>query len=311
MITDERMSAMDGLRALGFEETGAYVPYRVFSLPGIRGVACVAKNGTILTGLKASRAADSSGSSFALHVARASKLDVVRASKLPDPDVAVQAFKDDVIEHSTFMSRLVTVPEGFAYGFSSGFGLATVLLLLSVAEHGYSAVPFVVIVAILAGLVGGQYRVRRTARESVYRRDENRKYERIKRIETKVASLKPVGVERVEGRISGFVEEAFRGTDELQSKLNEIHSELKALNESTVPFPEFSEISRFNSFGEMESALDWIEIGFDEIRKILELEQDDILKRFRAEIWDLQMQLREVEAALVEITPGAWWVDGG
>lgn len=307
MITNERMSAIDGLRALGFEETGAYLSYRVFSLPGVQGVACVGEDGTVLTGLKASSAADSSGSSFALHVARASKLDVARASRLLDPDVAVQAFKDEVIKHSTFMSRLVTVPDGFAYGFSSGFGLATVLLLSLLEEYGFSAVPFVAIGAIVTGLMGGWYKVRETARESMYRRDDNRKYEKIKRIEAAVARIRPKEFDGVEGMIEEFVERWEKDMQKMQSTLNEIHIELKALNESTNPYAEFGELSRFRSFLSMESAVERIEEGFDEFAVLLEFEPSRISTAFNVEILDLERQLRDIEAMLAEITPGRSW----
>lgn len=193
MITDEHTSTVDGVRSLGFEETGAYRSYCVFSLPGLRGVVCVDEKGSLFTGLKASKVADSSESSFAHHV--------LCASALPRLDpAAVQAFKEEVVQHSSSFGRLVTIPDGYAYGFTSGFGLAICFLLLAVLDYGYSALPVVAIVAIAAGLVGGQYRVREMARESMYRRDDNRQYEKIKRIEAAVARIRP------EGMIEEFVE---------------------------------------------------------------------------------------------------------
>lgn len=293
MITDEHTSAVDGLRSLGFEETGAYHSYRVFSLPGLRGVVCVDEKGSLLTGLKASRVADSSESSFAHHVLCASTL--LRL----DP-AAIQSFKEEVVRHSSSFGRLVTIPDGYAYGFTFGFGLAICFLLLAVLDYGYSALPVVAIVAIVGGLVGGQYKVRETARESMYRRDDNRQYEKIKQIEAAVARIRP------EGMIEEFVERWEKDIHKMQSTLNEIHIELRALDESTNPYAEFGELSRFHSFMSMESAVARIEEGFDEFAVLLKFEPSRISSAFKVDL-DLERQLRDIEAMLAEITPGRSW----
>ena len=224
-------------------------------------------------------------------------------SELPDPDVAVQAFKDEVIKHSSFMSRILAIPDGFTYGFSTGFGLTAVLLSVYVWDFGYSAILPLVITAILAGLIGGQYKARLAVRESVYRRDDNRKYEKIKRIEAAVARIKPKEIEGFEGAISEFVEGWRKEIWRMQSTLDEIHTELKILNKSANPYPEFRELSRFDSFLSMESALERIEQRFDELAVLLELEPFRMTSSFKVEILDLERQLRDIEGLLADITP--------
>ena len=43
MITDEQTSAIDGLRSLGFEETGAYVGDRVFPFRASRELSALTR----------------------------------------------------------------------------------------------------------------------------------------------------------------------------------------------------------------------------------------------------------------------------